>query len=52
MSHTCPNCDRTFHSDESIEKNVGYRMFEGRKYVQSWCKQCRSDERAEKRLNQ
>lgn len=50
MSHKCPSCKRTFHSDDSIEKNVGFRIFQGHKYVQSWCKQCRTDERSEKRL--
>ena len=43
---TCPNCGKTAIGKEEIEEVFGYR-YDGT-IPQSWCKECRANERKEK----
>ena len=50
----CPHCGRTAHGQDAIVADFGYRnMGDGRVIVQSWCRECRSEERRQnRRVNQ
>ncbi len=53
IQHTqCPNCGKEANSYEEVENEFGYRnMGDGRTIVQSWCRECRIEERREKSNN-
>ena len=44
----CPHCGKTASGRDEIEEKVGYRnMGDERIIVQSWCRECRINERQE-----
>jgi hypothetical protein len=44
----CPHCGKKAVDRDEIEKKFGYRnMGDGRVIVQSWCRECRIEERRE-----
>ncbi len=50
---SCPHCGKAACGKAEIEEKFGYRnMGDGRVIPQSWCRDCRIDERKENRLNQ
>lgn len=38
----CPNCGKVAKNKNEVEELFGYRINEGIKMVQSWCRKCRS----------
>lgn len=46
----CPRCGKESNGKSKVELFFGFRNNAGNLQVQSYCKQCRSGERAEKRL--
>ena len=47
----CPDCGKEARNEIQVMDRFGTRNFQGRVYVQSWCKDCRTRERRENRLN-
>lgn len=47
IEHTdCPKCGKKANSYDEVERDFGYRnMGDGRIIVQSWCSECRIEER-------
>jgi len=37
----CPNCGKVANEKKEVELLFGYRINEGTRMVQSWCKECR-----------
>lgn len=48
-SCSCPHCGKTANGKTEIEEKFGYRdMGDGRVIPQSWCRDCRIEERKDK----
>jgi hypothetical protein len=47
IEHTvCPNCGKIANKYDEVKRDFGYRnMGDGRIIVQSWCRECRIEER-------
>lgn len=41
----CPNCGKTANGKGEIEQLFGWRTVNGKEVPQSWCYECRSNER-------
>ena len=48
----CPDCGKTASGKIQVNQIFGYRRFQGKTYVQSYCKDCRvRNQKATRRLN-
>ena len=43
----CPKCNKEAHSKDEIDAKFGWRVVNGKTVPQSWCYDCRNQERKE-----
>ena len=47
----CHECGETAKGRDVVSERFGFRLYQGKEYVQSWCRKCRNRQQRERRLS-